>query len=98
MSDDDFDLFGGFPNRPDHPDFWKLSNVVLWMDGACEDEGGFKRVMAEAGVDARSLVYMAHQRAMRAYNGTDQATLMALTAVYLDAFLAGVHFVKRDAI
>lgn len=59
-----------FPNRPQHPDFWWLSDHVLAMDDASEDQPGFSVGDALAGlpIDPTSLTYFAQNRAMLAVN------------------------------
>lgn len=55
-----------FPDRPSHPDFWALSDIILSMDGGA-GEGGetfFERSMSEA-IDLDSLQYMAKNRGIR---------------------------------
>lgn len=105
------DIFGDNAGRPDHPDFWKLSDVLLKMDSGLdpanpneeEKEAQFHARLAEIGVEVDSLVYTATQRAMRALGVTTQMEFMAhvgeiarLTSIWLDAFAAGVFFERGD--
>lgn len=95
------DVFGQNPNRPAHPDFWRLSEIVLANDGRVEEafdqEKAWKDTVADV-VDVESIVYMASQRVMlmmgppQPGNVTDHATL---TALYIDAFLTGALFERR---
>lgn len=63
-----------FPARPQHPDFWKLSDVILQLDSQGEAESdAFATAVGEV-VDMESLQYMAYQRALRVHavaNGID---------------------------
>lgn len=68
------DLFGQMPNRPNHPDFWKLSQVLLKLDSGLDvtnpDEEAKERQhqkrLAEIGIDSECLAYAALQRSFRA--------------------------------
>lgn len=85
------DLFSDFPDRPDHPDFWKLSEIVLQLDGrAMEDESDFASTLASM-MDPKSLCYMARQRAMRLL----ERGLVSLTSLYIDGFAAGYRYAER---
>lgn len=80
-------------NRPDHPDFWLLSRLIIDQDnvaeGATPPEDQFGRV-----VDPESITYMAHQRALRAAGmlGLPAVHTSALMAVWLDAFMLGAAY------
>lgn len=106
MSTDD--IFGAFPGRPDHNDFWKLSDIILKLDGrmqeATEDEK--EKVWREniaRWVDEDSVNYMAMQRAMRALGfetaGELQANLhlmvLAMT-LYTEGFQVGAEFATKE--
>lgn len=96
------------PGRPDHPDFWALSDIILKMDGAVaeartEDEknAAWQRFFHDI-VDTESLIYMGFQRAMRALGITtagevrrqnDLVTKMA--TLYAEAFAVGIEYSKR---
>jgi len=78
------DFFGAMPNRPDHPDFWKLTNVLMRLDAGLDvtstdrdvQERQYEERLAEIGVDQRSLSYVATQRAFRALGIETRADLM----------------------
>jgi len=89
------EFFGDVYGRPDHPDFWKLSEVLLSMDAETDTPGGFEKAVADANVDVASLTYVALQRARRAYLGDDPAVTMAFCAVWLDGFIAGQRYGDR---
>ncbi len=94
------DVFGE-RSRPEHPDFWKLSSIVLQLDGRTEDESedAFDRGIKDARVDPQSVSYLSVQRALRALdvqtfedlqaNPQKMQLLMVLSAIYLDGFTAG---------
>jgi hypothetical protein len=67
------EVFGKRPGRPDHPDFWRISEVFLANDGAIESarndtarEDEWVRRTSSV-VDIESVTYMAQQRALRAF-------------------------------
>lgn len=89
-----------FPDRPDHPDFWRLSQVVIDHDKRADDNPNpetITEVLAENGIDFASLMYMARQRALRVTGRRDNATPTEtmLIVLYLDAFLTGVGYQRK---
>lgn len=100
--------FEGFPGRPDHPDFWKLSDIVLMHDGRMEDAStpreaadAVEKIVAQF-IDPSSLTYMALQRALRNFGFEtkqdliDNQDLIARSmALYLDAFAVGAEVATR---
>jgi len=76
-----------FPDRPDHPDFWRLSETILYMDGAAESGQSYDEIM-DKHMDAESLIYMADQRVRRAMMSQASASEIVM-ALYLDAFALG---------
>lgn len=87
-----------FPGRPDHPDFWLISEAVQDFDSAADDNAGFDRLVRPI-VDIPSLTYTAEQRAARALgagarNPLFRVTpeLMRLQATWIDGFVAGARF------
>jgi len=87
MTDAMTEFFGDVPGRPDHPDFWKLSAILLGMDADASDTEGFEKAVAH--VDPRSLTYTAMQRAQRTYRGDNPDAILAIAATWLDGFIAG---------
>jgi len=85
--------------RPDHPDFWRLAELVNRLDEQSESkEREFGAVVAEV-VDPKSLGYVALQRAMRILGITTQSQLnrqieqaTQLAAAYHEAFVVGCRF------
>lgn len=88
-----------FPNRPNHPDFWLMAEIVQDMDAAAEDKVGLQRIIGD--IDLQSLAYVAEQRAMRAAMWAKSDPLASadpiaqLGGMWIDAFKAGVEFQKR---
>ena len=83
-----------FPDRPDHPDFWRLSKIVIENDDTATGIGLDKAVEQLAGVDFQSLNYMAGQRASRMISvlGLDPASFLSIHAAIMDGFVTGVQF------
>ena len=90
--------------RPDHPDFWKLAELVNQLDNATENEGRkFEEIVAEA-IDPRSLSYVAMQRSMKVLGVTTlgqfaarKRELVGLATTYHEGFLVGVRFKKEES-
>ena len=85
-----------FPGRPDHADFWRLSESVLKQDGKMQEgQESFETVMSKI-VDIDSICYMAEQRAEFLLDKTgmrhSQVLKGLLMSMYLDAFTTGVGF------
>lgn len=106
------DIFGDNPNRPDNPDFWKLSEVLLKLDSGLDpsdpDDEAKQRQwearMKEVGIDTEAVSYAAVQRAQRVLGVRTRQDLaakapqvMMLASVWLDAFAAGVFFERKDS-
>ena len=82
-----------FPGRPDHPDFWVLSQVIIDQDSRSDNQTiPFGDRIAQV-VDPDSLVYMAKQRALRILGpNASRGQLARLASVWLDAFMAGAAY------
>jgi len=88
-------------NRPDHPDFWQMSQIIIDCDDAAEYQGLDAAI--DGYVDKKSLLYMANQRAYRALNvetekdledPTTKHSVGILAAIWMDAFVVGAKFEK----
>jgi hypothetical protein len=104
-------LFGANELRPNHPDFWRLSEIILKYDGRVQDavrqgEKGEDVVSAciEEVVDGESLAYMALQRAFRIMGvsttedvQTNAAALSMLATMYTEAFVMGSAYEQSKA-
>jgi hypothetical protein len=81
------EVFGAMPDRPTHPDFWKLSELILKMDAEMQEarttaqkDAIYERYIGEvAEIDMRSLTYAAMQRAFRAYEVRTRGDLQRST-------------------
>lgn len=93
-SGDDFMDGDKFPDRPNTPDFWRLSDTVLQQDGATEDTD-IEDIVA-GRCDLGSLAYMATQRASGVLGEWAHPDAVAkLAAVWMDGFLAGQGFESK---
>lgn len=105
------DIFGDMPNRPDHPDMWKLSQILLAQDadivpGGDQDaneEAYAQRILA-AGIDGKVLAYMATQRAYRMVGVATNTDLLdpekflkvqMVASAWIDAFVAASAYAKE---
>ena len=92
-----------FPNRPQHPNFYALSEAVRDNDAYVQERGmTIREVLDEARFDFDSLRYMANQRAVMLVKGLDmkesdtsEQALANLAAIWIDAFLAGLKVGDR---
>lgn len=87
-----------FPNRPDSPDFWRLSDVVLKLDGrATEGNEPFEQ-LAGPLIDIEALEYMAEQRTAaftQAVGVPPTPELQSLlVTVFVTSVLTGIEFEK----
>jgi hypothetical protein len=101
-------VFSDVSARPEHPDFWRLSEIVLALDAkmdAATTEAQRYQVWLDVvgeSVDFDSVSYMAIQRAMRVLGITtrEQLRLRAdeaqrIAAVYCEGFVVGSTFTAR---
>lgn len=87
-----------FPHRPDHPDLERLTRTVYDMEAAIEGLSGEEWVQAwneevSRTIDQMSLVYFAHQRALRVT--PPDGDVVAQTQMFIDGFLMGARFASR---
>lgn len=100
-------LFGDFPGRPEHPDFWRLSEIILQLDGkfneddaAVEDEVGMECDVATAFYMARQHAERMVENLERIFGGpmhleVESAIGGSLMAIWFQAFIMGSRFQKR---
>jgi hypothetical protein len=83
-----------FPQRPDHPDFWMLSRIVIDLDKRAEAPDMPFADMIAAVVDIRSVMYMASQRALRAAGPVVPTRFHhgKLQAAWVDGFMTGARY------
>lgn len=86
-----------FPDRPQHEDFYLLSEVVQENDRLAEQASA--DVFKIAGVDQASAIYMIQGRLDRFLDSRGahrtQAVLVPSMGMWLDGFAAGVAFNQR---
>lgn len=83
-----------FSERPQHPDFWRLSEQVLKQDARHEGPGDFQH--DNSVIDLESLVYLSAHRARRFaadLHLSEQAT-MAVMAALMTGIVHGIEFEK----
>jgi hypothetical protein len=84
-----------FPSRPQHPDFWRLSEVVLKLDGDSTEGRRPLKASAEGRIDLASLAYLASQRVglleQRVGELPDNVRA-SLAAMFLTGVLTGIEF------
>lgn len=82
-----------FPNRPDHPDFWMISQALIDTDAQAEGKQETFADLVGRYVDPESLTYAATQRALRMTGPAgDPAMRRAFATLWMDAFVAGCRF------
>lgn len=85
-----------FPNRPQHPDFWRMSECILRIDGAAS-EGG-ESIEDILGADMASFMYAAQERVRMARDKVGAGTLQVLLlSVYVDAFALGKLYAEHTS-
>lgn len=83
------------PNRPDHPDFRMLAQVIQDIDSQADLGVNITDLI---GVDFNSLMYIADQRLLRIsgtsrwYESMSPNLKAALLTLYADAFTLGASF------
>jgi hypothetical protein len=84
-----------FPNRPDHPDFWLISQALIDTD-ALADSGQSTPDITGRIVDTDSLIYAAEQRVRliigKGHLNPSTRIMIAMNALWLDAFVAGTQY------
>jgi len=84
-----------FPGRPDHPDFWLLSQALTDLDAQSDAGQDFVQVAGRL-IDPASAVYVAQQRAQRAMMQSSpgvsgvRAAFSVVGAAWLDGLLTGM--------
>jgi hypothetical protein len=92
---------GAPPNRPDHPDYWRISEIVLALDALVEAGTTVDAAAAvlQAGyqnaADLGSVTYTAIQRARHLGGGRGPVLLQALAAMWLEGFTVGMAFEQK---
>lgn len=95
-----------YPHRPKHPDFWKLSEIVLQLDGRAS-EGESSDILGDEVrtiADPEAVAYLATHRAIRGATlmGLESKTtntasqIVGLAAMWMEAFIVGARFQERN--
>lgn len=92
-----------FPDRPQHPDFWRMSQAALFLDGEANEGGKSIPAIHEGLVNLESLVYMAEQRVSAlaqekmgfVLQEQDPEVRALLLTIYIGAFTHGIVFQKE---
>ena len=82
-----------FPGRPDHPDFWKLSNAILLLDGEITEGGQtIEEVYKKLDLpDLECVLYMSTQRAARSVSIGLRAIVADLQQGNLEAAVSKMY-------
>jgi hypothetical protein len=89
-----------FPGRPDHPDFWLLSQTVLDLDAQADSGQPVTDILGRY-LDPDSVLYMARQRTLRAVKQPRAGLAPAMpliTGAWMDGFMAGIAVAGLKAI
>jgi hypothetical protein len=86
-----------FPNRPQHPDYWRLADVLNYLDGETTEGGKGLPEIVEGVIDLNSLTYAAGMRSLKARQLLDlpRGSEAALASMFVNGFLAGIRFEKE---
>lgn len=103
------DIFGNFRHRPNHPHFWRLSNIILKLDGrmdAAATDDQKDAVWTDnltTYVDEPSANYMAFQRASRMFGVVTVADvrkhaddILRPMVAWLEGFQVGAEFATHS--
>lgn len=88
-------------NRPDHPDFWIISQALIDTDTRMDQSRDKTVTFVEtvgAIVDIESVTYAANQRVLRMVgSGVNRQLATAMATLWMDAFVAGAEFHRIKA-
>lgn len=86
-------------SRPDHPDLWLLSEILLDLDAQSDNATGEFADITDRMIPHEVAVYVALQRSLRVIKAgiAPPGAEMVLSATWLDGFIAGMMFqAKKD--
>lgn len=95
-----------FPNRPDHPDYWQLSEVLVTHDAEMDTGGNFDDAVGRY-IDLPSLAYAANNQAQMGMQRIgaagkvvwDSRTVrMLMASTFISSFLAGMKYQIRKEV
>lgn len=86
-----------YPDRPDTPDFWRLSKTVLSLDAKADEDNTPPPVILGEVVDFPSFEYFAKQRMTTALAriGLPVEFMPVALAIFYDAFGIGAFYVEE---
>jgi len=91
-----------FPDRPQHEDFWAMSEIARHNDSLVDEKHlDLEDILILAGIDPASLDYTARQRVARGMAAVQvfdpDAPRRLGHASFLDGFLIGYRLAQRNA-
>jgi hypothetical protein len=86
----------GYLGRPEHPDFWLLSQQALDNDAAADSGQDIGDILGRQ-LDPDSVFYMATQRAARIMAQARGPAGVALAAAWIDGLMTGIGFQHAKA-
>lgn len=100
------DTIPGPKSRPNDPNFWKLSSILLQLDGRiqeaadeAEKNAAWDEAVESAGIAPDTLAYVSMQRAFRLVGAYDAEsilrqndTITKLTVAYMEGFIIGSKY------
>lgn len=83
-----------FPNRPQSPDFWKISEILLWMDGNSsegseEDRAAFYQRCLSDVADPDAVMYAALERSKILFGDAPLPVLSVMAALWAEGVIVG---------
>lgn len=75
------------PGRPDHPDFWLISEALIELDTQADQGASFEDIVGRL-VDPESVLYAAVQRAIWRKNIGGGSSI----SLWMDGFVTGVRY------
>lgn len=82
-----------WPDRPDHPFFWEISNAVIVNDESAL-ERRFHETTRSLGIHAESVRYVSEQRISMLMSGHESTEVIA-QAAWVDGFAAAMRLMHN---
>lgn len=90
-----------FPDRPDTPEFWRLSKVLLANDALVTEDGKTLEQAMDGVIDPAVLAYVTKHRVAKGMSetklGWSKEFWAMAQALWFDAFIAGVRYAEAAA-
>ncbi len=84
-----------FPDRPQHQDFWDMSEIVLFLDGEITEGHRHAEDVISEMVDFDSTIYMLKQRLRRMWGEGYEPGLTSTAAAWMDGFIIGMKLGQK---